>query len=60
MAKVVEHKIEAERLGSITDRLLRGMNPEGFIEFQLRQVVTDAVKELGKERAMQVIKEAAE
>lgn len=60
MGKVAEHKVEAERLGSITDRILRRANPEGFIEFQLRQAVTDAVKDLGRDRAMQIIKEAAE
>ncbi len=60
MGKVAEQKVEAERLGSITDSILRRHNPEGFIEFQLRQTVSDAIKELGKERVMQVVQEAAE
>lgn len=60
MGKIAEHKHEAERLGSITDRILRKANPEGFIEFQLRQTVTDAIREIGKDRALQIIKEAAE
>lgn len=60
MGKVAEHKVEAERLGAITDRLLQKMNPEGFIEFQLRQAVTDAIHQIGKDRAMKIILEAAE
>lgn len=60
MGKVSELAMEAERLGSITDRIVRKANPEGFIEFHLRQAVTDAIREIGKDRAMQVIKEAAE
>lgn len=60
MGKIAEHHAEAERLGSITDRILRRTNPEGFIEYQLRQAVTDAIKEIGKERAMEIISEAAQ
>jgi len=60
MGKVSEHVMEAERLGSITDRILRRANPEGFIEYQLRQAVTDAIKEIGKEKAMEIILEAAQ
>lgn len=60
MGKLIEHKVEAERLGSITDRILRRANPEGFIEYQLRQAVTDAIREIGKERALEIISEAAQ
>jgi hypothetical protein len=60
MGKVAEHKVEAERIGSITDRIVQRLNPAGYIEFQLRQAVSDAVRDLGKERAMQIILEAAE
>ncbi len=60
MGKVAEIHAEAERLGSLTDKLLRNINPEGFIEYQLRQAFTDAIREIGKDRALQIIKEAAE
>lgn len=60
MGKVAELHSEAELLGSITDRLVHRLNPEGFIEFQLRQTVNDAIKELGREKVMEIIKEAAE
>jgi hypothetical protein len=60
MGKVAEIHAEAQQLGKLTDRIVRRLNPEGFIEFQLRQVVADAIEAIGKERAMQIIKEAAE
>ncbi|MGV2099009.1 hypothetical protein [Rhizobium sp. 21-4511-3d] len=60
MTRIAELHSEAERLGSITDRLVKRMNPEGYIEYQLRQAVSDAIKEIGRERAMEIIREAAE
>ncbi|NTE87247.1 hypothetical protein [Agrobacterium rubi] len=60
MGKVAELHTEAQRLGSITDKIVQRLNPEGFIEFQLRQTVTDAIKELGKDKVMDIVREAAE
>ena len=60
MGKIAEIASEAEQIGAITDRILRRANPEGFIEFQLRQTVSDAIKELGKEKVREILKEAAE
>lgn len=58
MGKVIEQKTEAERLGSIVNRLVRP--DEGYVEFQLRQAMADAISRVGKERAMQIAQEAAE
>lgn len=58
MGKVSEFATEAERLGSVLNRVFRP--DEGFIEFQLRQAMSDAIKQVGKERAMQIVREAAE
>jgi hypothetical protein len=34
--------------------------PDGYVEYQLMQAVADAIKEIGKERTMQIVKEASE
>lgn len=60
MGKVAEFDADRMKIGSIVERIVKPLNPEGFIEFQLRQTVTDAIKEIGRDRAMQIIKEAAE
>lgn len=60
MGKLAELHTEAQRLGSITDKIVQRLNPEGFMEFQLRQTVTDAIKELGKDKVMDIVREAAE
>lgn len=60
MGKVAELHTEATRLGALTDKIVQRLNPEGFIEFQLRQTVNDAIKELGRDKVMEIVKEAAE
>jgi hypothetical protein len=60
VGKVAEFDADRLRIGSIVERIVKPLNPEGFIEFQLRQTVTDAIKEIGRERAMEIIREAAE
>ena len=60
MRKVAEMHTEAERIGVLAERVVSRINPEGFIEFQLRQTVSDAIKELGKDKVRQILKEAAE
>lgn len=60
MGKVAELHTEAQRIGSIADKIVQRLNPEGFMEFQLRQTVTDAIKELGKDKVMDIVREAAE
>lgn len=60
MGKVAEFASEARSIGEIAESLIRPLNPEGFIEFQLRQCVSEAVKELGRDKAWEIIREAAE
>jgi len=60
MGKVAEFASEARSIGEIAESLIRPLNPEGFIEFQLRQCVSDAIKELGKDKVREIFQEAAE
>lgn len=60
MGKMSELHADAVRLGPVVERIVRDINPEGFIEYQLRQSISDAIKELGKEKVREIFKEAAE
>ncbi len=60
MGKVKELVPAPPSIGSLAERIIKRMNPEGYIEFQLRQAVTDAVREVGKERMLEIVREAAE
>lgn len=35
-------------------------SPAGYVEYQLRQIVEESVREIGFERTMQVVKETAQ
>ena len=60
MGKVVEHTASPPSIGSLTERIVKRLNPEGYIEFQLRQTVSDAIRELGKDKVREILKDAAE
>ena len=60
MSKMSELHADAQSIGELSEAIVRKINPEGFAEFQLRQALSDAVKELGKDKVRQIYLEAAE
>jgi len=57
MGKVKEHIGEFEAIGAVFDRIVRDTDPDGYIEWHLRQAIADAMRRIGRDKVIEVINE---